>query len=572
MYLCQSDFIIVAMCIVNILLFWHRGIDFRGDATLWKRGDVFCHETSGKNDTTFAHKNSVLMAYSSFSQLSRNCSHPCYNTLQQKRPLPLLRLVQAQEEDDYDDSGGEYSDREHTFLPQNRSRSSSSSRSSTSKSSKKSTKTRRVSTQGDSDQEDAQQPLKDSVHHQRKQQRLENMAATRRTAGKKGRKSTKKAPTGPKRKATRKKNEELLLDGTLHDDDESQDSDASEDEYEQKENAQDLQLEVHRLKKRLKLDQSGSKKTLKNGTQKAMEREVKKCSKTILWKVCKFLKNEKKLDKATKYVMGSLYLTEMEGLSGKALVDAQEVWMAQWRAVIRKALNKQRNYVQQELRGLMERVFKAGKQDDFPNQQEILHLILREKLDEETPQEEREHYEKLFDNYWNVLIPKVAGHANWGPGKRHYLLLSSGREDDDNQEGPCYVTPADEAFLAVIWLNCYPKWVYQEECRKKGLVADDNNELAKTPYTNSKAGQKKFGGWLKLGMDKYDELFQAIQKNRQEESDYIEGVEQLALERIRKKEKVEEKDANRKTKKRSKAVVDDEDDDSSDEEDNFEKW
>ncbi len=349
-------------------------------------------------------------------------------------------------------------------MPDTGGRSSSSSRSSTSKHKrKKKKKPRRVSTDNNSDEEDPQEPLQDSFHHQRKQQRLENMAATRRTAA--GKKSAKIAPSGPKRKAPKanKKREKV---SELHNE-ESYYSDASEDQDqdqdEEKEN-QDLKLELHRLKKRLKLDQSGRSKTLKKGTQTAMEREVKKCSKTILWKVCKFLKNEKKLDKAAKYVMSSLYLSEQEGLTGKALVDAQEVWMAQWRALIRRSLNKQRNYVQQELRTVMEKVFKAGKEAEFPNQQEMLHIVLREKLDEDTPEGERKCYEKLFDNYWNVLIPKVAGHANWGPGKRHYLLLSFGREDDANQEGPGYVTAADEAFLAVIWLNCYPRWLYKEEC------------------------------------------------------------------------------------------------------------
>jgi hypothetical protein len=65
---------------------------------------------------------------------------------------------------------------------------------------------------------------------------------------------------------------------------------------------------------------------------------------------------------------------------------------------------------------------------------------------------------------------------------------------------------------------------------------------------------------------------EAIEKNRKEQSDYIKAVENLALERIRKEEKVDEKDAGRKSKKRMKTTSKCEFADEVDDENDYSKW
>ena len=349
-------------------------------------------------------------------------------------------------------------------------------------------------------------------------------------------------------------------------------ADQEPDDTTQKEN-EALKLELARIRKKIKLEQSG-KSAQKSSTQTAMEREVRKCAKTKLWKVCKFIKNSSKLDKAVKFVMEALDLQELEGLKGTALVDAQETWMATYKVEVRTALNKQRNYVQQELREVMQQVFKENKEAEFPNEKQILHLILREKLDDDTPEKERKAYEKMFDNYWNVLIPKVAGHSSWGPSKRHHELLSTGKEDEESDDCLPYVTPSDEAFLAIIWLNCYKRWWFREQHRRANLGTDLDEEAdeMQTPYTDAKSGQMKFGGWNAAGIKKYGDMEKKIVKHRESEEKYIKAVEEAALERIRKDAKVEEMEANRKTKKRTgknqQELFADEDDDEND----YSKW
>jgi hypothetical protein len=151
-----------------------------------------------------------------------------------------------------------------------------------------------------------------------------------------------------------------------------------------------LKMKLLRLQKKLKLDRTGAaRNSASSGTQTAMVREVSKCTKSKLWKVCKFIKNHAKLDKATKFVMETLDLTEMEGLKGKELVEAQEVWKAKYSGVVRQALNKQRNYVQQEIRHVLLQNFKQNKEKEFPNIDQMLELIMRNKLDEDTEEAER---------------------------------------------------------------------------------------------------------------------------------------------------------------------------------------
>ena len=108
-----------------------------------------------------------------------------------------------------------------------------------------------------------------------------------------------------------------------------------------------MKMELLRYKKRAKIDQSGTSAPRLSGTQSAMVREVQSTTKKGLWKICKFIKNDQKLNKAVKYVMEMMDLADFDGLEGEALVSAQEEWKVHHSKFVRQALNKQRNYVQQ---------------------------------------------------------------------------------------------------------------------------------------------------------------------------------------------------------------------------------
>ena len=511
------------------------------DSTTKDRVNLHCQIGSFSNDLSY-------MLHKSINSPSWN--YPLSSSLQKRRPLPL----QEHPESSLSGSSGDEDSVQESFIEVSSSSQSRSASRGTGIKKKKKKQRKRQSRSQDSDSEPEQRPLAESFHHNRKNLRHEMTKNGSAKAERAAARAAKKVEQEAKQQA---------------------------EEAAQQENAQ-LKLELARLQKKIKLDRSGTsaRGSGSKGSQSAMAREVKKVAKTKLWKICKFLRNQNKLDKATKYVMETMDLIEFAGLEGKELVEAKEVWIATHSGCVREALNKHRNYVQQELRNVMEKVFLENKEDEFPNEKQILDLAMRDKLDDETPDEEREQHQKLFDNYWNVLMPKVAGHHAWGPAKRHYELMSTGMADPEDKKDVQYVTPSDEAFLILIWLNCYKKWRYvfltKREATNKDPAdptrePDPDHADMQTPYTDSKSGQKKFGGWLPAGITKYRALDDQIHKNRMDNEMYVEAVEKNALERIQKAEKLEEKEANRKTKKRSKKSAD-QDDDETDDENDFTDW
>ena len=184
----------------------------------------------------------------SFVKLTPTWSYPLYCRLQQLRPLPVL--IEEEELTEYD-TGGSETEGSYTFLPTGR---SSNKR-------KKKKPRRRSSGDEDSDLEPHRKPLAQSIHDNRQVQRLNshpNMAGTR-------------ASTSGKRSSSEKGPEDVM----------------------EKENA-DLKMELARMRKRMKLEKTGTSGTA-SGTSKAMEREVCKMTKTKLWKICKFFKNDSKV-------------------------------------------------------------------------------------------------------------------------------------------------------------------------------------------------------------------------------------------------------------------------------------
>lgn len=184
------------------------------------------------------------------TSLTPTWSYPLYCRLQQLRPLPVL--IEEEELTECNSGGSDTEEGSYTFLPTG---------SSSKKRTKKKKPRRRSSGDEDSDQEPHRQPLAQSIHDNRQVQRLNshpNMPGTR-------------ASAAGKRSSSEKDKEDAM----------------------EKENA-DLKLELARVKKRMKLDKTGTSAS-GSGSSKAMEREVGKMTKTKLWKICKFFKNDSKV-------------------------------------------------------------------------------------------------------------------------------------------------------------------------------------------------------------------------------------------------------------------------------------
>ncbi len=271
--------------------------------------------------------------------------------------------------------------------------------------------------------------------------------------------------------------------------------------------------------------------------------------------------------------MEQLDLAELKGLEGEKLKAAQEVWIGKYKNDVRLAINKQRNYVQQELRDYMMNEFAEGNDLYFPNVEEMEKLVLRDNLDDKTNKVTLAVFEALFDEYWHLLA-KVSGNSSWNTHKRlHFLISSDGFGDGKLGPNDTYVTTSDEAFLLTIWKNCYEKWYTKAMVEREGLEVDEDVEKAlQTPFTDSKAGQKKFGGWNDEGIAYYNKWHSDIKTNREVNDVYLKAVEQLALARIRKAEELEEEvPAEEPQKQKGKRKAEDQPEEDVDEDD-FENW
>ena len=179
-----------------------------------------------------------------------------------------------------------------------------------------------------------------------------------------------------------------------------------------------------------------------------------------------------------------------------------------------------------------------------------------------------ERNQVVFDMYWDEMLPKTVGNANWGPNKRHYGLLSTHHAPDSNEAHP-YVTPSDEGFFLVLYENGHDKWEYYDQCARPKPTDANKNPKAETPdpkvadskckFTNARAGQAKFGGWLKAGRKRYKEYQDLVVKARA--SDRCKKVEQECLDRLREQYKTAEQDEERAAKKKKGKVVEEESDD-----------
>ena len=199
-----------------------------------------------------------------------------------------------------------------------------------------------------SDEEKGSRPsLSEAYYQKKKHQRSKNhptstmVPTTRRNQRKKGGKAvkTRRELVKKRKKDEEKKEEEYESDGS--------EATISDKDKDAKLKAQAEELERLRLRNQLASTQKGRKPSKLGGksTVSAEEMLVYNTAKTDFIKVAKFIKNETELIAATKMVMGMLDLQCLEGLHGKQLVHAEEIWIANNKEFVRKGVNDWRNYV-----------------------------------------------------------------------------------------------------------------------------------------------------------------------------------------------------------------------------------
>jgi hypothetical protein len=343
----------------------------------------------------------------------------------------------------------------------------------------------------------------------------------------------------------------------------------------------------------------GMKKAKKPGTASGVDNVVKSTTKSFLFPRVKVIKNESALQKATRMIMNHLDLQNLNGLEGQDLATAEQIWIENSKDLVREAINAGRNYVNQEVQKVITAAVKEGKLDTFPNPETILKCALRqdlydlededelEELQEDQKEDESDENFKIrkekledlegqirdrdlmrthFDNYMDILLPKVSGFRHYGPKNRYAFVPSFTHRAPEQYDLPTdppieLVTPSDEAFMVALFENSYKHWKYTADQDKAGQPVNRKHPEWDTKYTNLKGGQKMFGGWETEGRKRVVKLTKDIAQNRIVNPRAITQAEEAAIKRLRAQHNLEEKKASAK---RKAAAVVEEDSDSED--------
>lgn len=320
-------------------------------------------------------------------------------------------------------------------------------------------------------------------------------------------------------------------------------------------------------------------KTKRSGIDRAMASQVKKAVAEHLWPKVKFIESDKMLERMAGVLFDKLDLQEKEGLQGVDLETAKQVWVHKWMDDIRQAYNDRRNYVQQQLHDLVKDALTNDNLDQLPNLNEIRLLAQRADMVGDDPDQER--MRDLFGVYWEKLVPCVAGVQHWGPNRKYYQCLSTATLTPNDPDSPLCVTPSDEAYLVVLYENNYKKWYYTyytmkgKEEELKTLLAEGDREAVEnmeTPYTNPRAGQVKFGGWLAAGKSQFKQVKKAVSDARKEA--HVPELEGKVLKMLRVASGTEDRDKNGNGSKKRKRGADffEQEDDEEELDDDLDNW
>ena len=330
-----------------------------------------------------------------------------------------------------------------------------------------------------------------------------------------------------------------------------------------------LELAEAQVQALLKQPTRKKKGAKKSGTELAMQSEIKKASTKFLWPTVKFITSDKRLTKMTERLFDVMDLQEKEGKSGTDLEVTKQIWVQNWKDTVRVGYNEHRNYVNQQLLEVVKPSMEAGTyEDDLPTPEQLELVASRKGMAKNAA--DRDANLTHFVWFWNKFLPCVCGNERWGPNQKWYFTIQDAPDVDDVPG----VTESDEAYIVVLYANMYKRWIYTKHLEPDIKKQDSNHADMQTPYTNSKCGQAKFGGWKPEGIAAFSEIKKAVREGRKKRGTPELEAEGLKLVReLVKRDEYDEEQAAKKTKKKkgkNKAVPVDDDEDLDDDMDQWE--
>ena len=118
-----------------------------------------------------------------------------------------------------------------------------------------------------------------------------------------------------------------------------------------------------------------------------------------------------------------------------------------------------------------------------------------------------EENQKVFDFWWEELVPRTAGNKNWGKTKRYNGLLSTLAPEDGKKP---FVSSAHEAitFIAIVngWMSWIKSWKsetelaqIQDEISKKSTAGKAYLKRYDTKWSLTDGGHNRWGGFSQEG-------------------------------------------------------------------------
>jgi hypothetical protein len=315
---------------------------------------------------------------------------------------------------------------------------------------------------------------------------------------------------------------------------------------EQKEN----KLQMAKLHQDLLTSQASSKRhrqgNARDGEPKTShEKAVAKTVKDKVFAHCKFINGDIGLAKWTK-ICGEM-MGEYEGLSGKALIVAEQLWCDENSDLVRTGLNEARNYAQSQCRTKAQKLLGLGKY--LPTPEEVLVCAMRGDVGK------TDQTMGIFDLYVDELIFCILGKPNWDVRFRYHGCIST--TYDPSWSGDVRrVSIGSEAFLVLMFENCYDKWQYMMEEKLAKRTPNKKHKRMQTPYTDALAGQNKYGGWNVAGKKRFKALGDMIHAAQAKEPGHVKMVEEACLARLRAKHNV-----GGKARKRAREEFEEEEED-----------
>ena len=318
-------------------------------------------------------------------------------------------------------------------------------------------------------------------------------------------------------------------------------------------------------------------KDAKTKGQSQMEVLIKQVIKRDVWRAVKLAYGEKKQRKAAELCLSALNLRDFQGNSNEVKKRRQD-WVDNYFRVVTGQTNEHRGYVQTQIRGAALKYMEAND-GNFPPVEKLLACLER-KIDLDNEEDA-----KVFEVYWDTLIPKAAGNKHdWNTAHSHYVRMCDGAPP--NKPHSLYVTPSTEAFLVAVCESNEERWAetYRQKqlnpgkqvyfCPdwdpKKGeppLVSADGKYVYAYgdkffgKYTDANKGQSRNPGWTKAGRDRLIELA-ALNKEARAKPQTL-ALEQAFLDKLRAKygltcHSQEEENRNKRRKNKKAKVVEEE--------------